>query len=721
MTIEVKCEKCGKPTELPDTYAGRTIRCQCGNAMTVPGTPAPYHASGTHRVSFKRQVPKQSKPPAFLIMAAILLGIVIVLAYLSIRGGQPADPNAAKPPTAPKDAPRATPPPKPEADHTPSKDDPGPSKREADAGPAAPAADLFFPMGVYWPWETTSAVAEPRAEKLEAFLTQRLDDLAAHNVNLVWTVNGPDTADEIGLLCRLAAARGIRVIAGSGLWAMHPGSAKNAQWTSAMVDSGKKAWAALEGNSKPWLLNIADEPRAEYMKEFGGYAKEFADAGIPATTTVMWGQRVQITQGAPTLPYVSMDIYPFFGSPHGPRGAGSYYFFANNVAEFVRVCDDAGMKPWIMAQAYQEIWGPARQEADGSVTALAGAGTHWLMPTPAQIRWQSWIAAAEGAKGIIYFTYGVTAKPNPKADAIKEAWARKEDVATGGPMSLVSWPEYQPGPQYKAMADSYAEIKRLAPILLTLQPWPDFEQLVRPADDSVKRGHLVCLLKDERGVQYAAVVASAEEPREDVALLLSPNVARLEPIGGAPAVKLGEPVAPFRAASVALEPGQGALYRLHLAEKMKRTLLFSETFMKDDFAAKAVQAANVKAEGEAGKPRILRATASEPNVENNPFPQCGCFLLYDLSTLVPPADGRSVRLLEHGGWGTTPSSGQGVFIWAGPAQDNLAPLVSSAKPRQVVPLAPEQRFVKIGVSFRQASPEYSGLSHWSLVQWEPVR
>ena len=123
---------------------------------------------------------------------------------------------------------------------------------------------------------------------------------------------------------------------------------------------------------------------------------------------------------------------------HGPRGDSSYAWFDRIVRRIVKATQQHEQTPWVMAQAYQEIWGPSRLEPDGQVTVLPGGGQHWLLPTPAQIRWQVWTAAALGAKGIFFFAYGVPFQPNPKADPIKEPWAVQKETPTGGPTSLVS-------------------------------------------------------------------------------------------------------------------------------------------------------------------------------------------------------------------------------------------------------------------------------------------
>lgn len=608
----------------------------------------------------------------------------------------------------------------------------------APAPSPAPAARQipppFFPLGVYWPWETTcdpAVVPEPRAERLEPFLAAQLDDLAAHHVTVIWTVNGPDTPAETGLLCRLAAARGIRILAGSGHWGIHAQNQGSRDWLDANLRNGVNLWRDADAAARPLALVIADEPRQDGapgwtgLAEFAAFAARFAEAGVPVTTTVEWGQRRHVYAAAPTLPFASMNIYPFFGSPHGWRGLQSYGAYSDNVADFVAAAETAGRDAWIMGQAYQELWGPGRVEADGSVTVLAGTGRHWLMPTPAQLRWQVWTAMAHGAKGFTFFAYVVPFRPGPgEPNPEHRAWAVTADTPSGGPMALKSFPEYLPGPQYRAMGETYGRLRPLAGLLNGLRQCADTAQLARPLADAPLPGTVVNLLRTpDNGALCLAVVAAPEEPNA-LGILLSPEVAGLEPVGDAPSPVPHPAPAPFRAVTVALAPGTGAFYRVVRAEPSRwtRELLFHEDFADDAFADRAAQAAGVRAEGAAGRPRILRATRGEANVTGDPFPSTACYLLYDLDRLAPrdAADNAgAVRFLEHQGWGVSPEAGQGVFIWAGPTPDQLAPLVSSAQPRRLVPLAPQHRFLKIGIAFRQATPDYAGLHAWSLVRWRP--
>lgn len=591
--------------------------------------------------------------------------------------------------------------------------------------------------GVYWPWETTSHLDNAtRADKLPPFLVERLDDLAAHGVNTIWTTNGPDSTEELALLCRLAEARGIRIVAGGGWWAMQQHNHTDAA-ADEMVAHVKKVWTTLEGKPRPFAFTIADEPRTAYMDVFARYASKVAAAGIPATTVAMWGDYPAAITQATTLPLICQDNYPFFNSTYGPRGDVSYRWFTTNVGAFVRRADAAGMIPWAMPQAYQEIWGPGKLDADGQAIVLPGGGNHWLMPTPAQIRWQTWASVATGAKGVIFFAYAVTSKLNRQAKLLTEGWAYQQETRTGGPLALVSWPEFAPGPQYRALGLAFREVNGLRKVLPDLRAEPDQKTWVRLTESSLDEtpwvrltessllaGDLVTLLRHrETGEQFLAVVASPKEGNRTLQLQVHPDILRLQPLAGAPyPVPFTADVAPYSLVTVTLEPGQGGLYRIIRRNSLVDKMLVAEDYSSAEYARRAVEVSNVAPEGEAGKPRVLRATRGEPEVPGQEFPVCACFVTYDLQALVPGAAAPGVmRTFEYDGFGGPGDRGLGVYIWAGPTLDALKPVSSSMAPKKVFPLTPEMRFIKIGISYRQASASYAGLRSWRVVEWQPGR
>ncbi|GEM_PF-1720563 len=585
------------------------------------------------------------------------------------------------------------------------------------------SAKDYIALGVYWPWETTSCLDKAtRAGKLEPFLVERLDDLATHGVNTIWTTNGPDSVEEIGLLCRLADARGIRIVVGSGWWSMQGHNNTDAAAVD-MVAKLKSVWTGLEGKPRPIAFTIADEPRVSYMDVFGRYAKQVADAGIPATTVAMWGDYPSVIEKATTLPIICQDSYPFFNSPHGPRGDSSYSWYTGNIGGLVRKADAAGMVPWAMPQAYQEIWGPGKIDENGQAIVLPGGGNHWLMPTPAQIRWQTWASVALGAKGVLFFTYAVTGKPDPNAKPLTENWAYKEETSTGGPTGLTTWPDFSPGPQYRAMGTAFAEIKTMQKLLPELQAVTDDKHMARLVEGKLLAGDMVTLLKrHDADEYYIAVVASPKEGNRTLQLLLHPDVVRLQPMAGSPyPLSVASDIQPFVSSAITLEPGQGGIYKLIIKKSIEEKILASEDFSSADYGKRAVEVNGVNPEGEAGKPRVLRASHGETEVMGQEYPACGCYIVYDMHTILPKDEKPDViRIFEYDGYGGPASNGLGVYIWGGSTLDALKPISSSMAPKKMFPLTPEMRYIKIGISFRQASAGYAGLKSWRVTEWQTI-
>jgi hypothetical protein len=429
--------------------------------------------------------------------------------------------------------------------------------------PPAKTAD-FLPMGVYWPWETTAPAGEGagRAAKLEKLVGDRLDQLAAHNVNTVWTTNGPGSVEELGLLCRLAEARGIRIVAGGGDWYMSNANATD-QWAQATVARIRTLWKSLEGKPRPWMFTVADEPSEKNMDVFARYVAAMKGAGIPVTTVLTRADVAAAAAKVAGFSYVCVDCYPFFGSRHGPRGDASYQYYETVIGQFIQASNPMGAKAWVMPQAFQEIRGPARREPNGDATVLPGGGQVWLMPSPAQVRWQAWAATALGAKGVLFFAYGLTYELDPKATPLKEDWAVKTETPTGAPTSLVSYPDNRPGPQMQAMASVFSEIKPLAPLLLQLVRVEKTTGLVGLADKPGFAGDMANVLADPKsGKRYVAVVASPKRSGQPLVLRLGSGALRLTSIGASPAATKSTAGGPATV-EIALAPGQGAIYELN--------------------------------------------------------------------------------------------------------------------------------------------------------------
>jgi hypothetical protein len=171
---------------------------------------------------------------------------------------------------------------------------------------------------------------------------------------------------------------------------------------------------------------------------------------------------------------------------------------------------------------------------------------------------------------VFFFTYGVTSVPNPGASAIKEPWAVALPTPTGGPTSLVSYPDFRPGPQFEAMGKVFAEIEPVGDLLSRLRTADEQEHLLAPSQMPTLAGDITNVLADPAsGARYAAVVSSPRRLTGPFKVRLGPEVVQLTPIGGAPAPgPLGAGPGSYHTAQVVLEPGQGALYRLETRPRL---------------------------------------------------------------------------------------------------------------------------------------------------------
>ncbi len=556
----------------------------------------------------------------------------------------------------------------------------------------------FLPLGVYWPGECTFQeyqIPKMRWAKIDA----ALDGMASNHVNTVWLthLSSADTAE----FSRRAAKRGIYVVAslaelaGEVEW-VRKGDNKT------LIENTLKSWGDAP---KPIAWGLGDEPRGDYKGEMAQYVKawrQYAPAE-PVTCTVMWNDVAAIGQiGFDAL---CADVYPFFsgGNPNGygmpPSAAWSQ--ITENVAR------QPGGRPWMMGQGYQEPWGPYELDEKGNIVYLPGGAPHWVMPTPAEIKWQAWGAFASGAKGMFYFLYRWPLTANPKAEAAKLPAAVKERTNSGSPRALV-YDDGRPTVQYTAMGEAYGRIAALAPLLAKLRPavapeaWPE---------SGVDQGSMArVFVEPKSGRRYLFVVASYEGTNASVRVpvMLGPHILGLKPVSGGAAIAV-ETAAPFRRAAIELPPGEGALLECTV-DPDNLPQAYADDFATDKFKRDTVNGADARNvmlyPSAAGT--WLTAAGGGTSADQ-------AFLIYDLEKLFGPAPAGALRMLLYSG-SANPAAYRGAFWSASDDGKTFASLSDNQFDKSIIFT---QRYLKVGLSWMGATaPHYGHVSKLNLFQWK---
>jgi hypothetical protein len=215
-----------------------------------------------------------------------------------------------------------------------------------------------------------------------------------------------------------------------------------------------------------------------------------------------------------------------------------------------------------MAQAFQGVEGTATVNANGTVTVAAGSGLEWEMPTPAQVSWQAWAAAAMGAKGVIFFVYAqipqwVVTDPTPPPRGA--SWAYRKADNTGSYPALVSFPGYSPGPQLlQLQTQTIPDIRSVQSILLASHTLINSPPSPTPVSNArAMAGDYINFLGGPGGAIYVAIVSSPERTSGSMSLSLNKKVQSLVPMGNAPAITVSG-----HSATLTLPPGGGAIYQV---------------------------------------------------------------------------------------------------------------------------------------------------------------
>lgn len=435
-----------------------------------------------------------------------------------------------------------------------------------------------FPLGVYWPVERVGWVARNAGYedewRFQEDLLQRLR--AEFHVNTVWAVNGGTRHWQKLLELGERADVAMLVTPEQFIWARddrRPGAAEAA---------AKAAFEALGGYPALAGYVLIDEPRAWEMSQMEAFRIGLAalDPARPSVMVTMTGDSDAAALGTRAA-VLCTDVYPFFAprSPNGPnRPDWSRGYYRGMVRRLVRLARESGKTPWIMPQAYAEVWGPWHYDQAMNVVLEPGAYHHWRMPTVGETRWQIWTALVEGAKGIHFFVlFGASndrrpGDPPPERN-FPDTWPRATELTpTGLPEALLR-PNGTPTPQLEAIGAAFAFIERHADLLARLTPTP--AQLVWAEPPLTARS----LVDPTDGRHYAVVCNDDTDQRAEARLGSAlPLANALDLRTGARLAGVPDPQTGGSVLTLTLEPGDGTVVALEAAPGAAARALYSADF-----------------------------------------------------------------------------------------------------------------------------------------------
>jgi hypothetical protein len=547
----------------------------------------------------------------------------------------------------------------------------------------------FMPLGVYWAGELTFGELKDPQERWKK-IDQCLDDMAKRGINAIWLTHL--SAAETAEFARHAQKRGIYLVASVADLAGEVENVRKSDHPKLIAET-LAAWGDAPA---PIAWGLGDEPLASYMGEM----KTYVDAwhkhapGEPVTTVVMHGDIHAAGQAG--FDAISTDVYPFFSSGNPSHyGMADWAAWTSNVAKARWV----SRRPWMMGQSYQEPWGPYEVNEKGNIVYLPGGAPHWVMPSPAQIRWQALAAVAEGGKGMFYFLYRWPVESSATAEACKLPAAVKVRTDSGAPRAMV-YPDGRPTPQYDEMGEGFAWINRFASVLAPLQPAAMPEAWLSVAGE----GHIArMLVHPKTGKRYLAVVALfGGEAERTIKVTVGPHITALKSLVTGKSLTLAT-VAPLRETRVTLAPATAELFEC-TADESNTPSSYSDDFTNDKFAKDALQVQSVRRHGDG----VLSAVGGESYEQ--------AFVVYDLEKFLPTRSKGGVRMLLYDSVAAPPDF-RGAF-WSVSDDGKTFGKLSYNEPGK--PVFFTGRYLKVGLSWSQSSAAwaYGALRSFTICQWK---
>lgn len=325
-----------------------------------------------------------------------------------------------------------------------------------------------LPLGVYMAGEWLPGRNGSLSNPIDWTATDaRLDALQSHHVNAVWLTHV--SGAEAGTFATHAAARGIKIIASLTLFNCN---INNTFCTSRSVSEHQATinseLAAYGSAPRPLAWGIGDEPtiNADWQRWISVWNNSYPNEPITAAFTDVQYPNACPIGGPCALNFIAMDHYSFFshndpiayyssGNPYPKQGIQSEAWEWTHHAAGI---GGRGAPSWPIAQAYQEPWGPYSEDASGNIVVEPGGALHWVMPNPAQIKWQAWSSIAVGAKGMWYYLHFQPLGDFIGVDSAQYLPSRVNTATnTGSPMGLV-YSDGRTTPQFEALGSVFNQL-----------------------------------------------------------------------------------------------------------------------------------------------------------------------------------------------------------------------------------------------------------------------
>jgi hypothetical protein len=316
--------------------------------------------------------------------------------------------------------------------------------------------DEMLPLGVYWPGEYLYKFANKSINwpKVEQDLTQ----LQFYNVNSVWLTHlyPGETAE----FARRADKKGIKIVAAIGTIAGEIPGVRNGNHKS-IIEQTLRSWGTAP---EPLAFGLADEPRVHYMNEMKNYVDSWRKHAPTKSLTSVIMYRDLDSARILNLSATACDVYPFFSAGNKNAYAGHLSLAYTGITRFVTQLIKT---PWMMGQAFQFPVGPYEFDSTGNLIYLPGGAPFWVMPNPLEIKWQTFAAIAEGAKGMFYFAYQWSRYANRNASASDLPARVSVRTNSNAPMGL-TYPGGAPTEQLKAAGEAFGWVKKHSVLLRKL-------------------------------------------------------------------------------------------------------------------------------------------------------------------------------------------------------------------------------------------------------------